>query len=166
MTISDADDALQQVFLVVYRRFDEYVAVASKRGWLFAVSELVSRNYHRGRRRAHNRDRWVVALPDFDLEELLRRREAGRIVSEFLEGLKESERLAFYLANVEGLTAREIADELDVNMNTIYSRLRAARRRFDMVLARRDLSAVAVALRARTGPQSALVGGGHTNDAK
>jgi RNA polymerase sigma-70 factor, ECF subfamily len=136
ITACDADDALQQVFLVVARRFDEYLAVGSKRGWLFGVSELVSRNYHRGRRRALRRHRWLVALPAFDLEEVLRRREAVRIVSKFLEGLKESERAAFYLADVEGLTAKEIAVELDVNMNTIYSRLRAARRRFNTVLAR------------------------------
>lgn len=136
VTTSDADDALQQVFLVVARRFDEYLLVESKRGWLFGVSDLVSRNYHRGRRRARRRHRWLVALPAFDLEEVLRRREAGRIVSKFLAGLKESERTAFYLADVEGLTAKEIAVELDVNMNTIYSRLRAARRRFNTALSR------------------------------
>ncbi len=136
VTPADTDDALQQVFLVVTRRFAEYLAVDSKRGWLFNVSELVSRNYHRGQRRARERHRWLVALPAFDLEEVLRRREAGRIVSKFLNGLKESERAAFYLADIEGLTAKEIAVELDVNMNTIYTRLRAARRRFNTVLAR------------------------------
>ena len=137
---SDADDALQQVFLVVHRRFDEYAELSSKRGWLFCVSELVTWNYQRGLRRAHARLSRLTTVPELDLEEVVCRREAGRIVSKCLERLKESERVTFYLADIEGLTATEIALELDVKVNTVYSRLRAARRRVKTALARRQLT--------------------------
>jgi len=127
VTPSDADDAVQQVFLVVYRRFDEYVEVGLKRAWLFSVSRLVSRNYLRGVRRARARlPPFALALAP-DVEELLVREEAKRRVFKFLDELKESERAAFCLANFEGLTAREIASELDMNINTVYTRLRRAR---------------------------------------
>lgn len=134
---SDADDALQLVFLVVYRRFDEYAEVLAQRAWLFMVSKLVSSNYHRGLRRARVRRLGYVVPPAPELEELLFRREAGRMVMRFLGELEEPERRAFCLANFEGLTAREIALELDMNMNTVYTRLRSARMLFERRLARR-----------------------------
>jgi RNA polymerase sigma-70 factor (ECF subfamily) len=41
------------------------------------------------------------------------------------------------LADLEGMTVPEIAELVNVNVNTIYSRLRAARREFDQALTRR-----------------------------
>ena len=139
---ADADDAVQQVFLVVHRRFDEYAGIGAKRAWLFAVSRHVSRNYHRGLRRAQAKKAGFLCsleLPELDLEDLVAAREARRMVDQFLADLVESERRAFYLSHIEGLSTREIARELDVKLNTVYTRLRNARRRFDSVLARFQL---------------------------
>ena len=65
------------------------------------------------------------------------RREAERIVTSFLEELDEPQRMVFYLSDIEGLTAPEIATALDVNLNTVYGRLRLARKRFERALALR-----------------------------
>ena len=127
VTYCDADDAVQQVFLVVHRRFDQYESVDLKRAWLFSVSKLVSKNYHRSVRRARAQRCGLVVAPAPDLEELLIREETRRRIVKSLEDLNEPERAAFYLATFEGLTAREIATELDMNMNTVYTRLRRAR---------------------------------------
>jgi RNA polymerase sigma-70 factor, ECF subfamily len=135
VTHADADDVLQLVFLVIHRRFDEYVEVSAKRAWLFTVSTLLSKNYHRAIRRARARRRRLVPPPIPDPEVLLFRREAARRVARFLDELDEPVRRAFYLANFEGLTAREIALALDMNMNTVYSRIRTARQLFDSRLA-------------------------------
>jgi len=135
VTHADADDVLQLVFLVVHRRLDEYVEMAAKRAWLFSVSQLVSRNYHRGIRRERARRRKLVPAPLPNPEELLLRREAARRVTRFLDELDEPLKRAFYLASFEGLTAREIAVELDMNMNTVYSRVRTARKLFEQTLA-------------------------------
>ncbi len=45
--------------------------------------------------------------------------------------------MVFYLSDIEGLTAPEIATALDVNLNTVYGRLRLARKRFERALALR-----------------------------
>jgi RNA polymerase sigma-70 factor (ECF subfamily) len=42
----------------------------------------------------------------------------------------------FLLAEMEGFTAVEIAESLDVGVNTVYSRLRLARRDVDQALRR------------------------------
>jgi RNA polymerase sigma-70 factor (ECF subfamily) len=135
--LADADDALQQVFMVVHRRSDEYARIERKQAWLASVSHLVSKNYHRGVRRARARRLDFAPEPALDTEELFARQEAGRLQLSFLAKLKVQERSAFYLAYVEGLTAREIARKLEVNMNTVYARLRYARLRFDKRLAGR-----------------------------
>jgi RNA polymerase sigma-70 factor (ECF subfamily) len=135
VSFADGDDAVQQVFLVVHRRFADYIRIPFKRTWLFSVSRLVARSYLRGLKRAAAQQRWLMVPPCVDPEEVLKHREASRLVSRFLERLDESQRVPFYLADVEGLTAKEIAAELDVNINTVKSRLRAARRRFKTALA-------------------------------
>jgi len=143
VTPADADDAVQQVFLVVHRRLDQYLGIRTKRGWLFSISRLVSNNYRRGLRRARAHTSDLVFEPVPDAEQLLAQLEARRLLDRFLDDLKEPERSAFYLSHFEGFTAPEIAKELSVNMNTVYThlrnaRLRAARLRFDRDAADQD----------------------------
>jgi RNA polymerase sigma-70 factor, ECF subfamily len=134
----DVDDALQEVFLVVYRRLAEYEDRGLMRAWLFSISRQVSSHYHRGAKRAEARHRGlVVSTTAPDLEEVLARREAEKLVSDFLDELEEPQRLVFYLSDIEGLTAPEIASALETNLNTVYGRLRSARKRFELVLAGR-----------------------------
>jgi len=129
---ADVDDALQEVFLVVYRRLAQYEDRGLMRAWLFSISRQISSHYHRGVKRSEARERGlVISATAPDLEEVVARREAERLVNDFLEGLEEPQRLVFYLADVEGLTAPEIASALAVNLNTVYGRLRQARKRFE-----------------------------------
>jgi len=135
---ADVDDALQEVFLVVYRRVAEYEDRGLMRAWLFSISRQVASHYHRAASRAETRrQRLVVDAAAPDLEEVMARREAERIVTSFLEELDEPQRMVFYLSDIEGLTAPEIATALDVNLNTVYGRLRLARKRFERALALR-----------------------------
>ena len=127
---ADADDAVQQVFLVVHRRADEYVSMKSKRGWLASVSKFVSCNYHRGIRREKAREQWFTREPLPDVEELVARREARRMLGKFLSSLRKPERSTFYLTYFAGLSGNEIAARLRMNPNTVRTRLRFARLRF------------------------------------
>ncbi len=136
---ADVDDALQEVFLVVHRRIAQYEDRGLMRAWLFSISRQVSSHYHRGAKRAEDRHRGlVISTTAPDLEEVVARREAEQLVSTFLEGLEEPQRLVFFLADIEGLTAPEIASALDVNLNTVYGRLRQARKRFEQLVASRE----------------------------
>ena len=135
---ADVDDALQEVFLVVHRRLAQYEDRGLMRAWLFSISRQVSSHYHRGLKRSEARHRGLVLTSNpADPEEALARREAERLVNAFLEELDEPQRLVFCLADIEGLTAPEIASALDVNLNTVYGRLRQARKRFEHLLAER-----------------------------
>jgi RNA polymerase sigma-70 factor (ECF subfamily) len=73
-----------------------------------------------------------------DIEDVLSRREAVEAVSNFLDELDEPQRQVFYLADVEGMTAPEISAALGVKLNTVYGRLRLARKRFEQVMKARS----------------------------
>jgi DNA-directed RNA polymerase specialized sigma24 family protein len=57
-------------------------------------------------------------------------------VNEFIVELEPDVGLAFYLTDVEGLTAAEVAEDMKVNLNTLNSRLRTARKQLAVRLAR------------------------------
>jgi RNA polymerase sigma-70 factor (ECF subfamily) len=133
------DDAAQEVFVVVHRRRQDLRADASMRSWLFGIARRVAADTHRGKAR---RDRKHDALPapadDPPLDDALARSEAAEFVRTFLDRLDEGHRMVFALSDIEGMTAPEIAEALDLKLNTVYSRLRKARLDFERAVARRE----------------------------
>jgi RNA polymerase sigma-70 factor, ECF subfamily len=136
---ADADDAVQDVFMVVHRKLDAYEELGSIRAWLFAISRQVAG--HR-RRSAQRRERTQASAPAAehpeDPQEAAMRREAVALVHDFLARLDDAQAIVFYLADVEGMTAPEIAGALDVKLNTVYGRLRLARKRFEEFVEKRS----------------------------
>lgn len=132
-----ADDALQDVFLVVHRRIGHFDGRTSLRNWLYGIARRVASEYRRGTRRAI---RTLHVVPDPDIhaapDVLSSRVSAAERVRQILSELDEDKREVFILAELEGMTAVEIAEALQLNVNTVYGRLRAARQRFARVLKR------------------------------
>jgi RNA polymerase sigma-70 factor (ECF subfamily) len=60
------------------------------------------------------------------------------LFDDVLTALDDERRAVFILAVVEQLSALEIAEALGINRNTVYSRLRLARRDIELALARRS----------------------------
>jgi RNA polymerase sigma-70 factor (ECF subfamily) len=63
-------------------------------------------------------------------------RQAHETLYRCLDDLDEAKREVFVLAELEQATAPEIAEALQLNLNTVYSRLRAARKAFEAALER------------------------------
>jgi len=137
------DDVLQQVFLVVHRRFDEVTMTTSDRAWLLGVLLRVVRDHKRSLRRK-SPHRFIAitdpeTLPDErgrQPDESLARAEAAALVQCWLEALDDDKREVFILAELEQLSAREIAEATGTNPSTVYSRLRAARIELEAAAAR------------------------------
>lgn len=131
------DDALQDVFVVVHRRLEEFDPTRSLRSWLWGIARRVARDHRRSAARVQRRLS-VVRRPEPapSPEDLAARREASALVETFLGGLSDDQRDVFVLAELEELTAPEIASALGVKVNTVYSRLRAARLSFTRAVQR------------------------------
>lgn len=130
------EDAVQEVFLVVLRRQD--APVTTIRGWLFGIARKIAWRHRRSAGRQH---RLAEALaeetrPALDGVHAVAEREAAGLLERFLGRLDDDKRAVFLLAEIEQMTAPEIARALAVKENTVYSRLRAARQEFDRTFAR------------------------------
>jgi RNA polymerase sigma-70 factor, ECF subfamily len=132
------EDAAQDVFLVVHRRLGDFEGRSSVRTWLFGIVLRVA-NDHRRRARRKGTEPLPDVLPDATSPgpfEGAARTEATRLLARLLEELPEERRAVFVLAEVEGMTAPEIGEALGVNVNTVSTRLRAARMDFERAVRR------------------------------
>jgi RNA polymerase sigma-70 factor (ECF subfamily) len=144
------DDAAQDVLLVVHRRLGSFDGRAPLRRWLAGICVRVARQEYRTRRRRQpemlDRAGWidVDSLPnDASLASTqAERRERIELLYELMSALDAPKREVFVLAELEQMTGPEIAEILGVPLNTVYSRLREARIRFERELANREVRKV------------------------
>jgi RNA polymerase sigma-70 factor (ECF subfamily) len=125
-----ADDAAQDVFLVAHRRLGDFEARSAPRTWLFAIALRVVSGLRRGRRRRVRlleQARSIEREPASTPFESAVSAEARKLLLAALDALPDERRVVFMLAELEEMSAPEIAAALSVNLNTVYSRLRAAR---------------------------------------
>jgi RNA polymerase sigma-70 factor (ECF subfamily) len=137
------EDAAQDVFLVVHRRWESFDSRwSSVETWLFGILLRVARNHRRSLRRRS----WaipstgdvveVVPSPAAGPAELVARREAVALLDRLLDSLDEDKRSIIVLVDVEQLSVPQAAEALEVNLNTAYWRLRTARTQLRKSLAR------------------------------
>ena len=127
---SAVEDVVQDVFLVVARRLDEFEGRADLRTWLFAIAMRVLRHHRRTTWRHLRRKQALAhreaALPKYG--EDMESRDASALLMRLLDGLDDERRAVFVLMELEGMSAPEVAEALETNPNTVYTRLRAARK--------------------------------------
>lgn len=136
---SAADDALQEVFLVVHRRLGTYDPGLPIRAWLWGIARNVAHNQKRSIGREARRRSELAAEPVERWDTSLERAPDLRVVRQIVLELEPMFRDVLVLSDIEGLTAPEIAAALGANVNTISSRLRIARGRFAAETKRRGI---------------------------
>ncbi|RYZ06624.1 MAG: sigma-70 family RNA polymerase sigma factor [Myxococcales bacterium] len=136
------DDALQDVFVVVQRRLPEFDGGVQLRTWLYAIALRVARKYRdRARREPASLEATRDSAPELVLEHsgegAALQNERLALAHAALATLSDEQREVFVLARVEQMSAPEIAEVVGIPLNTVYSRLRAARLAFEAEVARR-----------------------------
>lgn len=125
------EDAAQEVFIVLYRRKDEYAAAGVvPTALLYGVARRVSANYRRKEQRRRDGqpldDRRLVAVGSA-ADERLELESKAAVVRDALDRLDEGKRCVFVMVEVEGMSVKDFAAEFGINVNTAHARLRAAR---------------------------------------
>jgi len=133
------EDAVQDVFVVVQRRLADFEGRSSMKTWLFGIALRVAKDH----RRRHVKQGAEVGTDDDSLvgtdpdpREAAQQAEAAALIHALLERLDEERRVVFVLTELEEFTAAEIAETLGIGINTVYSRLRLARRDVTQALQR------------------------------
>jgi RNA polymerase sigma-70 factor (ECF subfamily) len=129
------DDVVQEVFVVVHHRLASFEGRSSLRTWLAGVSRNVLRDYlrKRGNQKTGDSldDQVEIRSEGAGPAEALERKIAVELLDELLEQMTELQREVFILCDIEQLSAVEVAAMLEVNENTLRTRLRAARQVFN-----------------------------------
>ncbi len=142
---SAADDVVQDAFLVVHRRLADYDGRAPIKYWILGIVTRVVADHRRTYWRKDARcvppevdkdGAETYASPDAPPLEKAEQAEALRLVASLLDELDRERREVLVLEQFEEMSAVEIAECLGLNVNTVYGRLRAARRAFDAAYAR------------------------------
>jgi RNA polymerase sigma-70 factor (ECF subfamily) len=122
------DDATQDVFMIVHRRFGVWEQGGSVRAWLYGVARRVASSH---RRTDDRHQRKLAALPQQGahegLEDRLGARQQLEQIAAQIEALEPKRQQVYVLIELEGLSAPEAADAIGCKLNTVYSRLRRAR---------------------------------------
>lgn len=149
------EDGTHDVFIVVHRRILEFEGRSSVRTWLFGIVRRIAFRHRRGQDRRDKKAQALatVASEPADLDEHVKRREAGELLGAFLAELDEERRAVFVLGELEQLGRREIGAALGINPNTAYSRLRSAQAAFARTFAEQDPRKMARLLRRARPPK-------------
>ena len=138
------EDVAQEVFIVVHRKLPEFEGRSSLRTWLAAIVRRVIADYvkKRGNRPAGDEplaSEQAALVPEgVSPSEQLERKAALELLDSLLAKMSEEQREVFVLHELEHLSGAEIAELTASNENTVWTRLRAARRIFQDGVARQQ----------------------------
>ena len=138
-----ADDLLQETFLRLWTRAEQWQGTGSVAGWLMRIATNLALNHLRSMRRRPARPLELPATPEEDSDlrvpgwmidnaglrpdEQAEHAERRAIAARLVGTLPEHHRRVVELAHEAGLDIAEIAERLDIPPGTVKSRLHYAR---------------------------------------
>ncbi len=140
---SDAEDLVQETYLKAYRGYAGFEEGTNLRAWLFRILTNTYINSYRSKKRRPDETE-LDEVEDFYLYRRMGGLEAARAsrsaedelmdyftdaeVQAAIDALPETYRLAVLLSDVDGLSYKEIAEDLDIPIGTVMSRLHRGRK--------------------------------------
>jgi RNA polymerase sigma-70 factor (ECF subfamily) len=123
----DAEDITQEVFVTVYRNLDRFRFESSLTTWLYRIAVNTSLNHIQKRKRqgAHVplSDTHAATPAPLPSEDAL----DPQTVAAMLEQINPDQRACLILRSMEGLSYQEIAETLQIPVNTVRTRIKRGR---------------------------------------
>jgi RNA polymerase sigma-70 factor (ECF subfamily) len=127
---ADAEDVLQDTLLSVADHLPQYEGRASLASWVFMLARTACARRRRGlKNRPHLPEEAAkeCASADKTPEDAVDQSELRSQLEGALESLSDEQREVLLLRDVEGLSAAEVAESLELNVAAVKSRLHRAR---------------------------------------
>ena len=133
--VQDAEDLAQEVFIRAAKAYEDFRHEAKIETWLYRIATHVAVDRLRGtasrRETLLGQELDEVAADGREtvstLEEKTLRRAANECIRNVIYGLPENYRTPLILSELEGFTNREIAEILEVSLDTVKIRLHRAK---------------------------------------
>jgi RNA polymerase sigma-70 factor (ECF subfamily) len=142
VSASEMDDVVQEVFITIHGRMCTLQRRESLRSWIYSIIRRIVSTHHRTKRTSLIMTGIVRMEPDMLQPEwatpqrLAEQSEQAQLLWSLLDELDDPKREIVILADLEEMTAPEIAAAIDIPLNTVYSRLRTARQELEQALRR------------------------------
>jgi RNA polymerase sigma-70 factor (ECF subfamily) len=122
---TDAEDAAQEVFLVVFRDLPRFRGESRLSTWIYRITVRVAFRV----KAKHPRTAPLDLEPAVETPDPALQRERSRQIALALERLSADHRTVLALFSLDGLSHREIAETLGIPEGTVWSRLHLARKK-------------------------------------
>ena len=130
----DAEDIAQEVFLTAYKKLNTFDGARSNfSSWLFTIAKYKSINVMR-KKKAQPIDDLPEKATDVNSQNRISESEFFQLLDAALAQLPLKLKIAFVLAEIEGLTYEQIAQVETVRIGTVKSRINRARKRLRQTL--------------------------------
>ncbi len=123
----DAEDAFQATFLVLARKAASVRPRAKVGSWLYGVAYQTALKARATRAKRKTRERQVENMPEPAVAESAAGRDLQAVLDHELSRLPEKYRAVIVLCDLEGRTAKEVAQQLGLPQGTVASRLARGR---------------------------------------
>ena len=128
---ADAEEITQDVFVKIYKSLKDFEFKSSFKTWVYRITVNTALNYVR----ASKKDKDVIGVKDISIladkrDELkadIDREDSRAKVNSMLALLNPDQRACIVLRELQGLDYKEIAQALDIPINTVRTRLKRAR---------------------------------------
>ena len=139
----DAEEITQDVFLKIHKNLKYFQFRSTIKTWIYRITVNTAINTSKKRAKELNRrldfDENILHRPTTEvLKERLDKEENEVLVKKLLNLLKPEQRACVVLRDIEGLSYKEIANTLRININTVRSRLKRARGALLSTVQKRD----------------------------
>jgi RNA polymerase sigma-70 factor (ECF subfamily) len=144
VSLASTDDVVQEIFMVIHSKLQTLRQPESLRSWIYGIVRRTVSGHHRSQRtKAQSGAALAIETEIFypvgpTPQDLSEQSDKVKLLFSLLEGIEERKREVFILAELEEMSVPEIAEALEIPLNTAYSRLRAARIAFEERLARHE----------------------------
>jgi RNA polymerase sigma-70 factor, ECF subfamily len=135
------DDVVQEVFVVIHSRLHTVQNPESLRSWIYAVVRKTASGHRRRRDNQPESDGEASANLQADIAspaDIAEQSAQVRRLWRLLETMSPEKREVFVMSELEEFTCPEIAEALNIPLNTAYSRRRTAREAFEAALEREN----------------------------
>ena len=138
---AEVEDVVQEVFLKLHRTLATFEDRSTFLTWVYRIARNTAINHRRDRR--HDAENALFEESNHvsnaaSPEDAYAQNEALSTLDILLRQLDESKREVLLLTELESFSAPEIAEIVNIPVNTVYSRLRIARDEFQVALRRHN----------------------------
>lgn len=128
----DAQEVTQNVFLKIYKNLKSFRFQSSFKTWIYRIAANTAINASKRRskelsRRIEYNDEIELKYAHEPIKETIDKKSNEVLVKSMLNILNPDQRVCVVLRDIEGLSYKEIAETLKININTVRSRLKRAR---------------------------------------